>query len=78
MRIREIAQARPRFGHHRVYVMLRREGWRVNLKRVRRLYRLEGLQVRPAGTEAATSRAASRPGARADRVAAALEHGLRA
>jgi putative transposase len=26
--------------------MLRREGWRVNLKRVRRLYRLEGLQVR--------------------------------
>jgi putative transposase len=27
-------------------VLLRREGWRVNLKRVRRLYRLEGLQVR--------------------------------
>ena len=46
MRIREIAQARPRFGYHRVYVRLRREGWRVNLKRVRRLYRLEGLQVR--------------------------------
>jgi putative transposase len=46
MRIREIAEARPRFGYQRVYVMLRREGWRVNLKRVRRLYRLEGLQVR--------------------------------
>jgi putative transposase len=26
--------------------MLRREGWRVNMKRVRRFYRLEGLQVR--------------------------------
>jgi putative transposase len=46
MRIREIAEARPRFGYQRVYVMLRREGGRVNLKRVRRLYRLEGLQVR--------------------------------
>ena len=46
MRIREIAQARPRFGYHRVYILLRREGWRVNLKRLRRWYRLEGLQVR--------------------------------
>ena len=46
MRIREIAQARPRFGYNRVYILLRREGWLVNLKRVRRLYRLEGLQVR--------------------------------
>ena len=27
-------------------MLLRREGWRVNTKRVRRLYRLEGLQVR--------------------------------
>jgi putative transposase len=46
LRIREIAEARPRFGYNRVYILLRREGWRVNLKRVRRLYRLEGLQVR--------------------------------
>lgn len=45
-RIREIALARPRFGCQRIHVMLRREGWVVNLKRVRRLYRLEGLQVR--------------------------------
>lgn len=34
------------FGYRRVHVMLRREGWRVNMKRVRRLYRLEGLQLR--------------------------------
>ena len=46
MRIREIAHARPRFGFLRIWVLLRREGWKVNHKRVRRLYRLEGLQLR--------------------------------
>ncbi len=46
LRIREIAYARPRFGFLRIWVMLRREGWVINRKRVRRLYRLEGLQVR--------------------------------
>ena len=46
LRIREIAYARPRFGYQRIHVMLRREGWPVNKKRVRRLYRLEGLQLR--------------------------------
>ena len=45
-RIRELAYARPRFGFQRIHVLLRREGWLVNRKRVRRLYRLEGLQVR--------------------------------
>ena len=46
LRIREFAHARPRFGCLRIWVLLRREGWAVNRKRVRRLYRLEGLQVR--------------------------------
>lgn len=46
MRIREIAMSRPRFGYQRIHVVLRREGWKVNRKRVHRLYRLEGLQVR--------------------------------
>jgi putative transposase len=46
MRIRDIAHQRPRFGYLRIHVMLRREGWPVNKKRVRRLYRLEGLQLR--------------------------------
>jgi putative transposase len=46
MRIRELAHARPRFGYQRITVLLRREGWRVNRKRVRRLYRLQGLQLR--------------------------------
>jgi putative transposase len=46
LRIRELAHARPRFGYQRIHVMLRREGWPVNKKRVRRLYRLDGLQLR--------------------------------
>lgn len=45
-RMRELAQARPRYGYRRIHVLLRREGWTINMKRVRRLYRLEGLQLR--------------------------------
>jgi putative transposase len=44
--VRELAQSRPRFGYRRIHVLLLRDGWRVNMKRVRRLYRLEGLQLR--------------------------------
>jgi len=46
LRIKDLAHARPRFRYLRMWVLLRREGWPVNKKRVRRLYRLEGLQVR--------------------------------
>ena len=46
MRIRELALHRPRFGYLRIHVLLRREGWLINRKRVHRLYRLDGLQVR--------------------------------
>ena len=46
IRIRDLAHARPRFGSLRIWVLLRREGWRVNRTRGRRLYRLEGLQLR--------------------------------
>ena len=45
MRIVDIAKARPR-GYLRIHVMLQREGWPVNRKRVYRPYTLEGLQVR--------------------------------
>ena len=45
-RIREIAHTRVSYGHRRVHVLLRREGWQVNLKRVYRLYREEGLTLR--------------------------------
>lgn len=46
MRIRELAGSRVRYGYRRLTVLLRREGWVVNTKRVYRLYRQEGLQVR--------------------------------
>ena len=36
-RICQIAETRTRYGYHRIYVLLRREGWRVNHKRVYRL-----------------------------------------
>jgi putative transposase len=45
-RLRELAAARPRFGYPRLHILLRREGWHVNIKRVYRLYKLEGLEVR--------------------------------
>jgi hypothetical protein len=41
-----LAAARPRFGYPRLHIMLRREGWHVNIKRVYRLYKLEGPEVR--------------------------------
>jgi putative transposase len=45
-RLRELAAERRRFGYRRLTVMLRREGWAVNPKRVYRLYGEEGLSVR--------------------------------
>jgi len=46
MRIRDLAVARVRYGYRRLAILLRREGWRVNDKRVYRLYRLMGLSLR--------------------------------
>ncbi len=37
---------RVRYGYRRLHILLRREGWRVNAKRVYRLYREEGLSLR--------------------------------
>lgn len=45
-RMREIAQARVRYGFWRIYILLRREGWKDNHKRVYRLYCEEGLNLR--------------------------------
>jgi putative transposase len=45
-RIKEIAATRVRYGYRRIHVLLRREGWRVNAKRVYRQYREMGLQIR--------------------------------
>ncbi len=44
-RLHELSQRHPRFGYRRITALLQREGWRVNRKRVQRLWRLEGLRV---------------------------------
>lgn len=45
-RLRELTAVRVRYGYRRLQVLLQREGWRVNHKRVYRLYREEGLSIR--------------------------------
>jgi len=44
-RIKEIAQARVRYRYWCVHVLLRREGWTDNVKRIYRIYRNLGLQL---------------------------------
>src|SRR5690606_15710292 len=46
LRMREITQARVHYGCERVFVVLRREGWRDSHKRVHRIYKEEGLSLR--------------------------------
>jgi putative transposase len=46
LRIREIAQARIRYGYRKIRVLLKREGWNVGKKLVYRLYCEEGLALR--------------------------------
>ena len=45
MKIRDYAAARVRFGYLRIHVLLRREGFKINKKRVYRLYCLEKLSA---------------------------------
>lgn len=44
--MKEIAMIRVRYGFWRVFTLLRREGFKDNHKRVYRLYKLEGLNLR--------------------------------
>ena len=63
-RIREIAAARVRYGYNRIHILLRREGWKDNRKRVHRIYKEEGLNLRskrPRRNKAAAHRL-ERPG----------------
>lgn len=46
LRMRELAQARIRYGYRKIRVLLIREGWQVGKKLVYRLYREEGLGLR--------------------------------
>lgn len=45
-RIKELAKTRVRYGYRRIAVLLKQEGWPVNGKRIYRLYRELGLQLR--------------------------------
>jgi putative transposase len=46
VRLRELAETRRRFGYRRLLVLMRREGWQVNHKRLYRLYVEEKLSLR--------------------------------
>ncbi len=45
-RIKEICETRVRYGYRRVHVQLQREGWEINHKKVHRVYKELGLQLR--------------------------------
>jgi len=46
VRMRDIAATKIRYGMWRIYTLLRREGWQDNHKRVHRIYKEEGLNLR--------------------------------
>ena len=41
----ELARQYGRYGYRRITALLRQAGWRVNKKRVERIWRREGLKV---------------------------------
>lgn len=45
-RIHQLALKYPRYGYRRIHALLVREGWLINVKRVLRLWKHEGLQVK--------------------------------
>lgn len=45
-RLKDLAEKHRRYGHIRLYVLIRREGLVVNHKRTERIYRSEGLSLR--------------------------------
>lgn len=82
-RLRELAGSRVRYGYRRLAVLLQREGWSVNAKRIYRLYCEEGLSVRSQPRKKLASRirvappAAGRPNERwsMDFISARLTNG---
>jgi len=46
-RLKQLAREHPRWGYRFLGLLLRREGYQINHKRVLRLYREEGLKLRP-------------------------------
>jgi putative transposase len=60
-RIRFLARRYPRYGSPRIRVMLQREGWHVNHKKVERIYREEELSLRRKRKRRIRSEARERP-----------------
>ena len=50
VRLREIAAVRRRFGYRRLHILLQREGFTLNHKKLRRIYAKDRLQVRRRGS----------------------------
>ena len=48
-RLRELSSERRRFGYRRLHILLERDGWDVNWKKLYRIYREERLTVRKRG-----------------------------
>lgn len=46
LKIKDICQTRVRYGYRRVHILIKREGWVVNPKRIYRLYKEMDLQLR--------------------------------
>ena len=46
IRRRDLAAVRVRYGYRRLHVLLQREEWKMNHRRVYRIYKEEGLAVR--------------------------------
>lgn len=44
-RMDELVRRHPRYGCRRIHALVRREGWRVNIKRVHRLWKAKGYKV---------------------------------
>jgi len=62
IRLRDLAASRVRYGYRRLHILLRREGWEangqpINHKRVYRLYKLDGLEIRTKKAKKRVSRA---------------------
>jgi putative transposase len=41
-----VARQQPRYGYRRLWALLVRQGWEVDVKRIHRLYKVEGMMVR--------------------------------
>lgn len=62
-RLKQLARRHPRWGYRFLGVLLRREGHKINHKRVLRLYREEGLKLRPKKRRKVVSVQRERPAA---------------